>query len=45
MTTERMLELLILRSLLPKVGNEYKKDKMLDRYYELQRDFLKPYRV
>lgn len=45
MTTERMLELLILQGLLPRVGNEYKKNKMLDRFYELRTEFLKPYRI
>ena len=45
MTIERMLELLILQGLLPRVGNEYKKNKMLDRFYELRTEFLKPYRI
>lgn len=46
MTTERMLEFLILRDILQKgVGREYKENKMWDRYYVLRTDFLKPYHV
>lgn len=41
-----MLELLILQNLLPKVVHvEYRKNKMIDRCFELEQDFLKPYRV
>lgn len=46
MTTERMLELLILRDILQKgVGREYRESKMWNRYFELKADFLKPYHV
>ena len=46
MTTERMLELLILQSMLQKeVGREYRESKMWDRYHELKAEFLKPYRI
>lgn len=46
MITERMLELLILQSILQKgVGREYKESKMWDRYHELKAEFLKPYRI
>lgn len=46
MTTERMLELFILRDILHKgVGREYREYKMWDRYYELKAEFLKPYRI
>lgn len=46
MTTERMLELLILQSMLQKgVGCEYKESRMWGRYHELKAEFLKPYRI
>lgn len=46
MTTERMLELLILQSMLQKgVGREYRESRMWDRYHELKAEFLKPYRI
>ena len=46
MITERMLELLILQSILQKgVGREYKESKMWDRYHKLKAEFLKPYRI
>lgn len=46
MTTERMLELLILRDILQKrVDREYRKSRMWDRYHELKAEFLKPYRI
>lgn len=46
MTTERMLELLILQDILQKeVGYEYRESRMWDRYRELKAEFLKPYRI
>lgn len=46
MITERMLELLILQSILQKgVGREYKESRMWDRYHKLKAEFLKPYRI
>ena len=46
MTTERMLELLILQNMLQKeVDHEYKESRMWDRYHELKAEFLKPYRI
>ncbi len=46
MITERMLELLILQSILQKgVGREYTESKMWDRYHKLKAEFLKPYRI
>ena len=46
MTTERMLELLILRDMLQKgVGREYIESRMWKRYFELKAEFLKPYRI
>ncbi len=46
MTTERMLELLILQDILQKgVGREYRESRMWDRYRELKVEFLKPYRI
>lgn len=46
MIIERMLELLILQSILQKgVGREYKESKMWDRYHKLKAEFLKPYRI
>ena len=46
MTTERMLELLILQNMLQKeVGHKYRESRMWDRYRELKAEFLKPYRI
>lgn len=46
MTTERMLELLILQSMLQKgVGREYRESRMWDRYHKLKAEFLEPYRI
>lgn len=46
MITERMLELLILQSILQKgVGREYRESKMWDRYHKLKAEFLKQYRI
>lgn len=46
MITERMLELLILQSILQKgVGREYKESRMWDRYHKLKAEFLKQYRI
>ena len=46
MTTERMLELLILRDMLQKgVSREYRESSMWNRYHELKAEFLKPYRI
>lgn len=47
MITERMLELLILQSMLQKGAglSKYKEIRMWDRYRELRAEFLKPYRI
>lgn len=46
MIIERMLELLILQSILQKgVGREYRESRMWDRYHKLKAEFLKPYRI
>lgn len=46
MTTERMLELLILRDILQKgVFREYIESRMWDRYHKLEAEFLKQYRI
>lgn len=46
MTTERMLELLILQNMLQKqVSRKYGEIRMWDRYRELKAEFLEPYRI
>ena len=46
MTTERMLELLILQNMLQKqVSRKYGEIRMWDRYHELKAEFLEPYRI